>query len=162
LTVIRLGEFDLETDIDCDQINDLHYCAPSPLDIEIAQYFIHERYEPSQQGNPHDIALIRMSLSVEYTQYIKPVCLPFANEDNVNIDYGTVLVAGFGRTETTSYSKKQMKAEVDIVNHNACSAQYRSQGRQIFGTQICASRLNTDSWYVVYFFKINEMNKIFF
>lgn len=87
-----------------------------------------------------------MTVSIDYTEFIKPVCLPIANEDNVNSDYGTVTVAGFGRTEISGYSTRQLRAEVDIVERDACSAQYRSQGRQIYDSQLCATRVNTDSW----------------
>lgn len=148
LSRIRLGEFDLEADVDCDKIDNFTYCAFPPIDYDIAEYFIHERYVPKEQGNPNDIALIRISEPVRYTHFIKPVCLPIAAEDNVNIDYGTVTVAGFGRTDNRGYSTKLMKAEVDIVDRDTCNAQYQFQGRTIHNTQICAGKESVDSWWV--------------
>lgn len=145
LSNVRLGEFDLETDVDCDTVNDYFYCSYPPIDFDIASYFIHELYKP-EVGNPNDIAVIRLSETVKYTNFIKPICLPNIYEDSINIEFGVVTVAGFGRTETSGYSTRLLKTEVDIVQRETCSGQYRSQNRQIYNTQICATRVNTDSW----------------
>jgi hypothetical protein len=47
LVSLRVGEWDLQTDIDCDE-NDLNtegvVCAPAPIDIKIIQIIKHPEY----------------------------------------------------------------------------------------------------------------------
>lgn len=85
-----------------------------------------------------------MAEFVEFTNFIKPICLPLLNE--VNVDYGTFVVAGFGRTESKKFSEQLLKTEVDIVDRNVCMRTYRNQGRSIHSTQICAAKGSSDSW----------------
>lgn len=64
-SVVRLGEHNMETEIDCD--GDL--CAPQPQDIEPSKIIIHEKY--NSPLFKHDIALIRLSAQVQLNGKIK-------------------------------------------------------------------------------------------
>lgn len=143
LTKVLLGEFDFSQSIDCDKVND--YCSDPPREIDIAKIILHEDYRPRIQGSPYDIAIIKMTEFVEFSNFIKPICLPMFDE--VNVGYGSgFVVAGFGRTEGKKFSEIMLKAEVDIVERNECVRNYRPQGRLIHSTQICAAKGNSDSW----------------
>ena len=86
-----------------------------------------------------------MTEFIEFSNFIKPICLPMFDE--INVGYGSgFIVAGFGRTEGKKFSEVMLKAEVDIVERNECFRSYRPQGRVIHSTQICAAKGNSDSW----------------
>lgn len=145
LKKVRLGEFNLDTDSDCEEINSIYYCGFPPVDIDIEKIFIHDQYHYVPQGNPHDIALIKLVETIKFNEFIKPICL--ALNDEVNTNYGTPTVAGYGRTETDEMSRVLKKAEVEIVNNRVCAAKYVAQRRTIVDTQLCASGTSTsDSW----------------
>lgn len=73
-------------------------CADPVVDVQIFENIVHENYDPNAQNN--DIALIRLARSVTYTDWVKPICLPFSsNVRNLNLDNTPLVVAGFGRTE---------------------------------------------------------------
>jgi hypothetical protein len=98
----------------------------------------------SQDTNQFDIAIIKLAKTIEFNEFIKPICLPF--DTNISTNFGTAIVTGFGRTENQDMSEKLLKTEIDIMNHAECVRKYRIQGRSIHNVQICASRYGQDSW----------------
>lgn len=84
---IRLGEYDITTDRDCYK----GFCIDPVVDIPIAEIIPHERYLPDSMNQYNDIALIRLSQSVKFGNFIRPICLPVEDierEDNAYRDVG--------------------------------------------------------------------------
>lgn len=98
LTGVRLGEWDTTTDQDCDDsfVNE-RVCNDPPVDVPIELKIPHENYDPQASNQHNDIALLRLSRNVQYTIYVKPICLPvdqtLSNNDFVK---QTLSVAGWG------------------------------------------------------------------
>lgn len=94
---MRLGEWDLKTDPDCQH----QICAESPINIPIKNVIIHENYAGDSVSHEHDIALIQLERSVTFTQWIRPICLPTIDSLK-NQNYNNVLmdVAGWGQTSS--------------------------------------------------------------
>lgn len=70
------------------------------LDVPIAETIVHENYDALSRQQSDDIALLRLTRPVRFTDWIKPICLPFAPTlKNKNFDGAPVIVAGFGKTE---------------------------------------------------------------
>lgn len=74
----RLGEWNLSIPNGCSKEGE---CTYPVQDIAIAEIFVHEKYVPRvrlrrKQNFVNDIALIRLSRKVTYTDYIRPICLP--------------------------------------------------------------------------------------
>lgn len=94
---VRLGEWDLTREIDCQH----RICSDAAIDVPIKEIFIHDNYEADSIGHEYDIALIRLNHSVQTTQWIRPICLPInktlKNKDYTNIP---VVVAGWGYTSS--------------------------------------------------------------
>lgn len=94
---VRVGEWDLSTEQDCDD----DICSGSAIDIPFGEVITHEGYVPSSAAQENDIALIRLSRPVTFTDFVRPICLPVQSNlrnkilDGVNMD-----VAGWGKTET--------------------------------------------------------------
>lgn len=73
-------------------------CADRVVDIPASEFIVHENYDP--KAHRDDIALIRLAREVQFTDFIKPICLPFSQKvRNFNFDNSPMVVAGFGRTE---------------------------------------------------------------
>ncbi len=77
LVNVRLGEWDTKTTKDCDEsfANEV-VCNDPPIDVSIAEKIPHEKYSPSDNHHYHDIALLRLSRPVQFTDFIAPICLP--------------------------------------------------------------------------------------
>lgn len=120
-TSVRLGEHDLLSEIDCEEVFivtlifntesvdkfDFYFqgeCADRPIDVPVEKTIVHENYKPESHLQNDDIALLRLSQSVRFTDWIRPICLPFANHlRNKNFDSSPLVVAGFGKTENGSF-----------------------------------------------------------
>lgn len=72
---VRIGEYNFDTDIDCDPINPAD-CLPAPIDMEVTEMIAHPEYNSKIKDTHHDIALLRLERKVEFTENFKPVCLP--------------------------------------------------------------------------------------
>lgn len=92
---VRLGEWDLNSDPDCQ--DDL--CADEVVDIPIAERIVHENYHPHSRDHENDIALLRLNQSVQFTKWIKPLCLPVVSSlrDKEYDDKNVLTIAGWGR-----------------------------------------------------------------
>ncbi|XP_068145268.1 serine protease grass-like [Drosophila tropicalis] len=85
----------------------------------IEKTIVHDRYEnPSQLYN---IALVKLAGTVEYTENIRPICLPFDNEVRVKAyldkSYKTI---GWGQTENFEFTNDLMMASLQPINAFRC------------------------------------------
>lgn len=95
-TGVRLGEWDITKDVDCEEDN----CSDPVQDIPVAELIPHEGYEPNSKDQKNDVALIRLARAVQFTDWIKPICLPVASHlRERNFDGVPLTVAGWGKTE---------------------------------------------------------------
>ncbi|XP_070502813.1 CLIP domain-containing serine protease HP8-like [Chironomus tepperi] len=142
LSKVRLGETDLTLETDCEWSFNAPYCSYKPIDVDIEKIFSHELYN-SQQGSQNDIALIKLKEKVQFNAFVKPICLPVDNK--INTDYGSGIIAGFGKTETRNLSDVLLKTEIDIVDLEDCIATYSAFNRHVGDSQICAVGRDSDS-----------------
>lgn len=147
LMAVRLGEWDLSQTEDCE--DDL--CADPVVDVPIESIHVHAMYNPtSRKKKEHDIALIRLAKRVDFTEWIKPICLPIddATEDRNFADV-ELQVVGWGYTSadaTASTSDVKMKATLSGMAQDQCVERYRSKRVQLTDNQMCAGgELGIDS-----------------
>jgi len=137
---VRLGEWDTTTSRDCDDslINEI-VCSDPAIDITIEEKIVHESYDANSKNQHNDIALLRLSRPVKYSHFIKPICLPIDSALK-SIDLGgmTMDVAGWGKTETASSSKRKLKVAIDGYSNADCQRIYSTSNIQIIDSQICA------------------------
>lgn len=79
LTSVILGEWNTETYIDCDDINEDGFCSGPVLEISIADKIVHEQYDSKSSMN--DIALLKLASNVKSNDFIRPICLPTRSMD---------------------------------------------------------------------------------
>lgn len=136
---VRLGEWNLNTEVDCIIDGQDYDCADPYLDIKIQRIIVHESYISTSPNQYHDIALIRLSEEVVYTEFVRPICLPFSDhlrkQDFTKLKF---IVAGWGRTEVAAKSDIQRKIIVPGFDTQKCSAQYKGERIFITSSQLCA------------------------
>nr|XP_055037873.1 prostasin-like [Misgurnus anguillicaudatus] len=97
----------------------------------------HPDYNPNTYDN--DIALAQLSSSVNFTDYIRPVCLAAAGSV---LDEGlSSWVTGWGYNEHLRFSNILQEVEIPIVSNQNCSIAYNGSVN-ITDNMMCAGRLN--------------------
>jgi len=86
--------------------------------VRIRKIFVHERYDDKPNNN--DIALIMLKDPVQYTDYIRPVCLPDVRSSIITGQ--TALVTGWGETKDR-YNRNNViqKVDVRIISSKQCN-----------------------------------------
>lgn len=140
LVSVRLGEYDLDSDKDCVSNGfGKEICTDTPIDVPVEEQIPHEMYNPYDPNQYHDIALLRLSRDVKFTNYIRPICLPLAdNEKNQNYTGQKLTVAGWGKTETRSESNIILKLQVPVKSHSECNSKYQEARVDLSSDQLCA------------------------
>ncbi|XP_058462770.1 CLIP domain-containing serine protease B4-like [Malaya genurostris] len=133
---IRLGEWDLQTEKDCDSNS---ACSDPPIDVGIEKIISHEGFNKLTLIN--DIALIKLNRSVNFTDFISPVCLPLSgNAKNLDTDETVFTAVGWGNTEhrNGSYeygSRYKLHVKLNGVSLEICDGAY---DEDIISSQLCA------------------------
>lgn len=134
LQSVRLGEYNTGTNPDCiPDGEESMICADEPMSVPVEGQFVHEGYEPKSTDQHNDIALLRLSREVAFTNYVKPVCLP--RGEGLSRKF---VVAGWGKTETKSESEVKLKVALPLVERATCQRTYRDAGVNLGDSQICA------------------------
>lgn len=95
LDSVRLGEWRLSTEIDTEIDDTDTEHSSSSKDYEISEKVPHQDYDPESPAQHHDIALLRLATRVQYSIYIKPICLPLSDElKNYDLHGNSFEVAG--------------------------------------------------------------------
>jgi len=144
LVSVRLGEWDTTQDQDCVTVRGFEDCNDPPLDISVDSFAAHPDYQDSSLSRYNDIALVRLSREITFTQFIQPICLPSAAEQATT---GNKLwVSGWGRTEYANYSPVKLKVGVPLVANSQCGSTFRRAGVSLADSQLCAGgEANKDS-----------------
>ncbi|KAL7026043.1 hypothetical protein ACKWTF_013761 [Chironomus riparius] len=102
----------------------------------------HPQYYPNDKNQYNDIALLRLESEVQYSDFIKPICLPFESKIKGSLYVKEILeVAGWAKTEKQSSSSTKLKSQVEGMANDQCNQAYRNEQRQInSNTQICAGK----------------------
>ncbi|KAJ3647414.1 hypothetical protein Zmor_019293 [Zophobas morio] len=144
LVGVRLGEHNIDTNPDCIRSKfGGEDCALEPVDFEIEEQIVHEDYSVDI-NNRNDISLLRLKQNVTFTDFVKPVCLPFLGEELKKTNVGTkFFVAGWGDTEDnmTRASPVKLKVQLPVKPLPECNTTYSSltKGNVTLTTnQLCA------------------------
>lgn len=134
LQSVRLGEYNTETEVDCIKDDeDTQLCADDPISVGVEEQIPHEDYRPLSRDQKNDIALLRLTQDVTFTNYIRPICLPADASMGVKL-----FVAGWGKTENRSASAEKLKLSLPLSAPDECRSTYNSAGVSIGHGQICA------------------------
>ncbi|KAF5305580.1 hypothetical protein FQA39_LY01671 [Lamprigera yunnana] len=144
LVSVRLGEWNTETGQDCVTVQGFSVCNDEPVNVPIESFVFHNRYDDNSINRYHDIALIRLSTTVTFTDFVRPICLP-GPTDRAAIG-SELWVSGWGRTEYSKNSPMKLKVKLPIVANNQCANTFRRAGVTLSAAQLCAGgERNKDS-----------------
>lgn len=126
---VLLGEFVLGSDSDDAQ----------PKQFDVIDTIRHPDFNSPFKYN--DIALIKFNESIEFSQYIRPICLPDSN----TIDINRALASGWGKINYTAETADILqKVVLEIFTNEECNQKYRPHINRYISkgilneTQICA------------------------
>lgn len=141
LSIVRLGEWDLSQEIDCDHLIIDEHCAPKPIDIKISEKIMHENYRRVTSSLEDDIGLLRLENQVTYNEYIMPVCM---SPEIKSFVWKYLTVVGFGRTEYSGNKNNdiKLKLEIQAVPNETCDQKFIKHGIKLTSKQICAGGEN--------------------
>lgn len=126
ITHVRLGEWDLDTNPDCQILKTGPVCNPDPyLEVPVENIIVHPNYNPIDRNKVNDIALIKLKNDVISTKFISPICLPVEKSSRaINYTNHTLEVSGFGRTENGTTSQRKMKLKLNARTPEYCQDIY--------------------------------------
>jgi len=132
-THVRLGDHDITNPSD----------GATTIDIPIANTIPHPQWN-SNSFPDNDIAIVKLSRSVDYNRNTKPACLP-DNYGGQNLSSLLVnpspIVIGWGRTQLGGEPSNVLRqANVPVVPQQECKNKYAKSGLVIDDTKICAGR----------------------
>ncbi|XP_053692004.1 CLIP domain-containing serine protease B8-like [Sabethes cyaneus] len=145
LQFVRLREYNIHSDPDCmieyERGSAVRDCAERKIDARPLAIIIHPDYVSHSDQQHHDIALIKIDRIAEYTDFLRPICLP-ERGFNTGLQSGKTLnVCGWGKTNFfggKTNSPIKMKSLLPFVDPNNCREAYRSQQISLSQGQICA------------------------
>lgn len=90
------------------------------IDFNISNLYPHPKFTRKTRVVNNDIALLKLSESVNINEKILPICLPTESKS-----YEKAIVSGFGKTENNKLSEKLLKVTLDEINHEACRLKWK-------------------------------------
>ena len=113
------------------------------LNVTQGNFFVHPEYDASSTYKRHDIALIRLPISLASSNNIRPICL-MADTDCQDARFKAkefencrnLTSAGWGATERSRSSDVLRKVQLTTVGRRRCSRSY--EGFNVELSEICA------------------------
>ncbi|KAH8271556.1 hypothetical protein KR018_006814, partial [Drosophila ironensis] len=128
---VRLGDVDSRSKLDSGD--------SGALEIDVDAKFVHQDFTMER----HDLALLRLSQPVNYTNHISPMCLLLDPAHRNLGEYVTKFkVFGWGKTETGQTSRVLQETYLYNLPRTACQ---RQLGLPVDGDHICAERSSTST-----------------
>lgn len=114
---------------------DKHQRERNEQKVGVRQYWTHPQYDSNNYNN--DIALMRLSSDVVFSQHIIPVCLPSPTLATLLTEEGTLgMVSGWGATHAKGrLTRFLLKVQLPVVSMETCR---RSTEKLITDNMFCA------------------------
>ncbi|XP_017040595.2 transmembrane protease serine 9-like [Drosophila ficusphila] len=131
---VRLGEHDVTTNPDCQGMS----CSPPSQVYDISLAIMHRLFSNSTLA--HDIALLKLSRTIEFDAHIQPVCLALSPATTANLREFQAF--GWGRFNQRHYPTKLQTTMLTRMDNSYCR---RAVNMPMTNNQICAGFEGTDS-----------------
>lgn len=133
---IRLGDWDLTTNPDRFEFDQ----AEVAQDITVERIIVHENYDPESINQLNDIALIKLSHSAEYNDFVRPICLPIDDHWKTKSFVDEPLdTTGWGVKGNANPSDRKLIGTVRGISNEDCRSVYRSWSITVEDHQTCAT-----------------------
>uniref|UniRef100_A0A182M8R1 Peptidase S1 domain-containing protein n=1 Tax=Anopheles culicifacies TaxID=139723 RepID=A0A182M8R1_9DIPT len=136
---VRLGDWDLANDEDCMYVRGVYVCnLHQPKDYAVEKIISHASFHQGRKDFLHDIALLRLAKSVEYSFQIGPACLPEWNIEVPDIVDQKLVATGWGRTNAFMGFNRKYKLEMLGRNISTCVKIYALREADVSRIHLCA------------------------
>lgn len=119
--------------------------------IRVQKTLVHEEFDENHYGILcNDIALLHLSENIQFSSYIRPICMPFMIHKYSEPSNGTnFTLAGWGQTSNVNISRRLRQVEVPYVNVTYCKQIYQIKFDTFsLNSNICAGGIiGRDSCY---------------
>ncbi|KAF5306619.1 hypothetical protein FQA39_LY08808 [Lamprigera yunnana] len=138
-TSARLGEYNIKNETDCVVDYEFLTCADKVVDIDLEDIILHPDY--NEEFNNNNIAIIRVANKIDFTDYIRPICMPA--KDKITPQIGDLMLAsGFGLAKFKGpYVDVKKKVFTILVPNQDCVDVYGAEG-SLFENLLCVKELN--------------------
>ncbi|KAG7282768.1 hypothetical protein CRUP_029976 [Coryphaenoides rupestris] len=107
---------------------------------DVSQIIIHPNFTSNSNVQNNDVALLQLSAPVEYTTFIRPICLASKLSTFSN---ASCYMTGWGKLSMTDPTISNVLHEVlvPLVDRGQCQSQFQGLGVVISSAMICAGEL---------------------
>ncbi|XP_020808043.1 serine protease 7-like [Drosophila serrata] len=133
---VRLGDYDIShRNSDCTRDG----CIPGPKDFIVTHTYT---YVPYKDFHDHDLALLKLNKTVQYSAYIKPICLLVGVEARFLNRISRFNITGWGRTKSSVVSVVLQQTTLQNYPVGHCA---RLFGRNMSTSHICAGSASSST-----------------
>lgn len=141
---VRLGEFNVITDVDC--LNHTTFgeeCSDPVQEYSVEEVILHPGY--NLRAGKNDIALLRLSTNVQYSEYVRPICMPSSKQSGLNEE--VQLTASGWRQEIDDVPPvvRKMKFAARWLPIDECTKLYKNSRKQPTNDHVCAVEVRETS-----------------
>lgn len=130
LKIVRLGEHEIDNDND----------GANPIDIKVVQRLIHKGYHSAFYHN--DIAILTLERDVEFTDFIRPICLPLLSPivSKQTFQRFFPFIAGWGTTRFRGPTSNQLlEIQLEVLSNAGCIETFKAfDNVNITDNKLCA------------------------
>ncbi|KAF2887771.1 hypothetical protein ILUMI_18402 [Ignelater luminosus] len=145
LTAVRLGEYNIKNETDCVNTTGIKECSDPAEDFGIEKIIIHPNFV--KYDTKHDIALLRLNRTVTYTDYIRPICLPFPGTTFAKVG-DTLLISGFGQINSSTHlAEIKKKIQTKYISDEQCA---KTNGDSLTKDHFCTKDVRDNTEFRCY------------
>lgn len=144
---VRLGEYNIQHDMDCVKFSELDECSNPVEDVGIEKIIKHPQY--NRRLGLNDMALLRLNRNIPFTDYIRPICLPDAQTKFAKVG-DTMTLSGFGRIDADDkYAIIKKKILSRLISNEQCHKEFTlidsSAHRRVTNNIMCTKKLEVSN-----------------
>ncbi|KAH8401731.1 hypothetical protein KR009_007569, partial [Drosophila setifemur] len=129
--IVRLGEYDQSTDVDCRG----SYCLPPYEEYYVEKAHLYSQFNATSHGE--DIGLLRLERQVAFKVHIQPICIILDAQRKAETDLiPEYMASGWGKTENNTMSKVLKEVAIQRSDPQWCWNQF---WKQLESSQICGT-----------------------
>ncbi|KAB0799890.1 hypothetical protein PPYR_07770 [Photinus pyralis] len=109
---VKIGEYNTNQSVSCDPASKLEDCNEPVYDIAVEEII----RDGKKSNGPYDFSLLRLVKPVEYSDFVRPICLPI--DQSKRPSPTSLVFSGWGAPNSTGIAKKRLT--YNVVNDEVC------------------------------------------
>lgn len=109
---VKIGEYNTNQTVSCDSSSKIKDCNEPVYDVAVEEII----RDGNRLNGPNDFTLLRLRTPVEYSDFVRPICLPIDQRKRPN--HESLVFSGWGAANDSGIAKKRLS--YSIVNDDIC------------------------------------------